>query len=342
MKIIKIWWHRFASPAKVRPICFLIGFLVVFFADETRGSSLLVGYASISPTQTSTWVAKELGLFGRYGPDAEIIFLGSGTRAAQALLSDNIPVALMAGQSVIAARARGANLVIVAGIVNRMDFLFVSGPGVRTPADLKGKRIAVSQFGTASHHAVLLALNRWGLDPATDKITIVQIGGQPARLLALETKASEATVLSPGYGGELQSKGYNVLANLAKLGIAYPQMSVVTTESYLASNEKIVEGICKALVAANSFVLDAKNKNAVMKILEKYLKISRTDQLEEHYRAAQEIIEKKPFPSSDAVASVIQLTAASDPAVAKLRAGSVIHRGIMERLERSGFIDQQQ
>jgi ABC-type nitrate/sulfonate/bicarbonate transport system substrate-binding protein len=69
----------------------LIGFLVVFFADETRGSSLLVGYASISPTQTSTWVAKELGLFGRYGPDAEIIFLGSGTRAAQALLSDNIP-----------------------------------------------------------------------------------------------------------------------------------------------------------------------------------------------------------------------------------------------------------
>ena len=334
--------NRFTAPVEIARCAFLIGLCVLSLARETRASSLLVGYASISPTQTSTWVAKEQGFYGRYGADAEIIFLGSGTRAAQALLSGNIPVALMAGQSAIAARARGGNLVIVAGIVNRMDFLFVSSPAVRKPEDLNGKRIAVSQFGSASHHAVLLALKRWHLDPGTDKITVVQIGGQPARLAALETKAADATVLSPGYGGELQGKSHNVLANLAKLGIPYPQMSVVTTESFLAANEKVLEGVLKALVAANAFVLNSKNKDAVMKVLSKYLKVSRADQLEEHYRAALEVTERKPFPSLDAIASVIQLTGATDPEVAKLRPENVMHRGIMERLERSGFIDQQQ
>lgn len=55
---------------------------------------------------------------------------------------------------------------MVAGIVNRMDFIFVSAPNVRRPEDLKGKRIAISQFGTASHHGVLLGLRRWDLEPA--------------------------------------------------------------------------------------------------------------------------------------------------------------------------------
>jgi ABC-type nitrate/sulfonate/bicarbonate transport system substrate-binding protein len=334
--------NRFAALAGIARRLFLIALCALSLTPQARASSLLVGYASISPTQTSTWVAKEQGFFSRYAGDTEIIFLGSGTRAAQALLSGNIPVALMAGQSAIAARARAGDLIIVAGIVNRMDFLFVSNPAVRKPEDLKGKRIAVSQFGSASHHAVLLALKRWHLDPVTDRITVVQIGGQPARLAALEAKAADATVLSPGYGGELQGKNHNVLANLAKLGIPYPQMSVVTTESFLAANEKVLEGVLKALVAANAFVLNAKNKETVMKVLSKYLKVSRADQLEEHYRVALEVIERKPFPSSDALASVIQLTGATDPEVAKLRPENVMQRGLLERLDRSGFIDQQQ
>jgi ABC-type nitrate/sulfonate/bicarbonate transport system substrate-binding protein len=334
--------NRFAALLGIARCALLIALCAPSLTPQARASPLLVGYASISPTQTSTWVAKEQGFFGRYRADAEIIFLGSGTRAAQALLSGNIPVALMAGQSAIAARARGGNLVIVAGIVNRMDFLFVSGPAVRKPEDLKGKRVAVSQFGSASHHAVLLALKRWHLDPGTDKITVVQIGGQPARLAALETKAADATVLSPGFGGELQGKNYSVLANLAKLGLPYPQMSVTTTESFLAANQNVVEGVLKALVAANAFILNAKNKDAVMKVLRKYLKVANADQLEEHCRATLEVTERKPFPSLDALASVIQLTGATDPEVAKLRPESVMHRNIMERIERSGFIDQQQ
>lgn len=59
-------------------------------------------------------------------------------------------------------------------------------------------------------------------------------------------------------------------------------------------------------------------------------------------RAALEVTEREPFPSLDALASVIQLTGATDPDVAKLRPESVMQRGVMESMERSGFIDQQQ
>jgi ABC-type nitrate/sulfonate/bicarbonate transport system substrate-binding protein len=70
---MKARMSRFAAPVGMARCAFLIGLCVLSLAREARASSLLVGYASISPTQTGTWVAKEQGFFGRYGADAEII-----------------------------------------------------------------------------------------------------------------------------------------------------------------------------------------------------------------------------------------------------------------------------
>ena len=93
----------------------------------------------------------------------------------------------MAGQAIISARARGADLVAVAGMVNKMNYIFVGSPSVKTPEDLKGKRIGTSQIGTASYHGVVLALKQWHLDARRDRITILQVGTQAARVASINS-----------------------------------------------------------------------------------------------------------------------------------------------------------
>ena len=138
-------------------------------AREAEGQQkFLMGYSSFSSNQTPLWVAKEEGLFKRYGSDPDLILIEGGTRGAQALISGDIPIMGMSGQPVISARARGADLTMIAGVVNKMNYIMVSSATVKKPEDLKGKRIGAAQAGTASYHAVLLGLKHWGLDAHWD------------------------------------------------------------------------------------------------------------------------------------------------------------------------------
>ena len=106
----------------------------------------------------------------------------------------------MSGQPVISARARGADLVMIAGVVNKMNYVLIGAPSVKKPEDLKGKRIGAAQAGTASDHAVLLGLKHWGLDARRDRITILQLGNQGARVASLQSGGSDAIIVNPGLG----------------------------------------------------------------------------------------------------------------------------------------------
>jgi ABC-type nitrate/sulfonate/bicarbonate transport system substrate-binding protein len=123
----------------------------------------LMGYSSFSANQTPIWIAKEEGLFKRFGTEPDLILIEGGTRGAQALISGDLPIMGMSGQPVISARARGSDLTMIAGTVNKMNYVLVGAPSVKKPEDLKGKRIGAAQAGTASYHGVLLGLSTGAL-----------------------------------------------------------------------------------------------------------------------------------------------------------------------------------
>lgn len=86
----------------------------------------LMGYSSFSANQTPIWVAKEEGLFKRFGTDPDLILIEGGTRGAQALISGDLPIMGMSGQPVISARARGSDLTMIAGTVNKMNYVLIA------------------------------------------------------------------------------------------------------------------------------------------------------------------------------------------------------------------------
>ena len=261
-------------------------------------TKFFLGYSSFSSNQTPLWVAKDEGLFKRYGSDPDLILIEGGTRGAQALISGDIPIMGMSGQPVISARARGADLTMFAGVVNKMNYILVTTPAIKKPEDLKGKRIGAAQAGTASYHAVLLGLKHWGLDARRDRITILQLGNQAARVGSLQSGGSDAIIVNPGLGPALKERGNLILADFTELPIPYPQQTMSIRERTLKTDPEFVERVLKGIVAGNSFSLDPRNKERVKQIIAKYLRLDRIDKAEEHYQSALKVLTAKPYVDS--------------------------------------------
>ncbi|MBI4524701.1 MAG: ABC transporter substrate-binding protein [Deltaproteobacteria bacterium] len=329
-----------------RRFCRVLGFVLsaslTIFCSAAYGQSrrVLLGYSSLSSNQTPVWVGKEEGFYKRFGLDAELILIEGGTRAAQALISGDMPAMFTAGQPIISARARGSDLVLIGGVVNKMNYILASAPAIKRPEDLRGKRVGITQIGSSSYHAVVLALKHWGLDPRKDRVTMLQVGNQAARVASLQTGGSDAVIVNPGLGTTLKERGFNVLADFTELPIPYPQQVLATRERTLKTDPDLLEKILKGFVAANSFCLDSKNKEKVKAVLVKYLRLESVNKAEEHYQSAMKVLPKKPYVELAGISSMIDFMAETDPLVAKVKAEEVINHSLLKRLDESGFIDQ--
>ncbi len=306
--------------------------------DAYGQTKVVIGYSSLSSNQAAIWVAKEAGFFKKAGLDTELVLVEGGTRGAQALISGDLPMLAMAGQPVISARARGSDLVLIAGLVNRMNYILAGAPAVKRPEDLKTKRIAVSQFGTSSYHAVILALKHWKMDAKRDGITLLQVGNQGARVASLQSGGSDAAIVNPGLGPALKARGLNILADFTELPVPYPQMVLATRESFLKNEPELAERILKAMVGANAFILEPKNKEGVKAVLAKYLRLGGPAEAEEHYQSALKVFSKKPFVDPKGISSMIEFMGETDPAVAALKPESVIHHALLKKLDDAGFL----
>ena len=115
----------------------------------------------------------------------------SGSLLSQALIAGNFDVALTRCTTPMLRRLRGSEQYIVANYSNHFNDVFLAAPEITSVKQLKGKRIAVSRFGSGSHILTNLVLKQAGLDPQKD-VTVLQIGNSAARLAAIMTRSIEA------------------------------------------------------------------------------------------------------------------------------------------------------
>src|SRR5918992_3803446 len=87
-----------------------------------------IGYPSLSFRQSNVWVAKEEGLFKKYGLEVEPIFLRGGQVATQALASGDPPIVNIG--TVVQANLQGYNLALVAAVQSKYDFYVFSRPEI--------------------------------------------------------------------------------------------------------------------------------------------------------------------------------------------------------------------
>ena len=301
------------------------------FAQLTK---LNVGYVGITSDNAAAFVARDSGIYARNGLDAQLIYFNSGTTAVTALITGETPISQTAGPGVINATMNGSDTVMIAGGNVTLDYWMLSRPEIKTPEQLKGGAVAISRFGSASDFIVRYALQRLGLTPVKD-VAILQVGSLTERLAAMETKRVQATVLAPPAMYQAQTRGFNMLVDIAALGLPYQATGVATTRKFIRERTDVVRRYIKAHIeAVHRFKTD---RETSMRVLAKSLALSDKLLLERTYDGAiaEHKLPAKQYPTLEGLKTIL----ASDPKAKAAKAEDFVDLRFIKELDDSGYID---
>jgi NitT/TauT family transport system substrate-binding protein len=324
-----------------RIVAVLVGFLFTLiginsFAAETI--KLLIAHGAISNNVAPLWIAREQGIFRKYGIEAELVFIIAG-RAMQAMLAGQVPVGLVGATHVVNANTGGGDFVMILGVQNSLDYLFIARPNIKSAEELKGKKVAIGTPAGSASLATYVSLDYLGLHPRRDNIVLLGIGGVPERLGAIRSGSVEATSLSPEFGQVVVSEGYRVLLNTAKENVPFQSAGLVVPRSMMKSNPQLVENLAKATVEGAAFVHKPANKEVVLKSLARNLRLDKPDRVEKAYEGLVGELPKKPCPTLEGVASVLKLMVQHglNAKAAQLKPEDVADLSLCKKFEESGF-----
>ncbi len=325
---------------RLLPLClfFLLGPPVadrpLFAADK-----LLVVHSALNMFETPLWIAKDKGLFRKHGLDLDTIYIPSGTMGMQALLGGETKILAADGSSAMNARLRGAPVKIFLGMVNYYPNPFFSTPEIKSPADLKGKKIAVTRIGSSSYTATVMLLKKLGLEESKD-YTIMQLGSTQNRLAALTKGLIQGTTLSAPESVMARNAGMKVLvpaSEIIKLGVTIQHQSGDVMESSLRGDfRSVIKSFTRGYLEGVREVY--RSKEETMKALGKYTRISDPQVLSASYDEAYQAIEKEGSPGEAGIEVMLGELAKSDPRALSARPADFIDGSIIAELAKEGFI----
>jgi NitT/TauT family transport system substrate-binding protein len=317
--------------------------LILAAASAGAQDRIRVGLSSISATSGSIWVAEEKGLFKKHGANVEVIFIGGGaSRVVSALLAGEIQFSVGGGDAVIRAALRGAETVLAFSPMNRGLQRLIVRPDIRTPAELKGKRVSITRFGSAGHWAFQLFVKRWGMRP--EDFVLVQLEASPAMFANLEKGGTEGSVLTMPSFFVAEEKGYRTLADPAEMDIYYLQNSVDSTRSYLKANRAQAVRFAKGLMEGIAYF--KKYKKESVEVLQKKLRIQSAQEKDLKYlESSYNLLATKYYnptllANPKAIEASLEFIAASEPKARGADARLFVDESIVKEIEASGFIKQ--
>ena len=284
------------------------------------------------------FVAKDAGIFQKYGLDAQVVNVRSGPVGMSALASGETQfhVGSATGAS-IGAMAGGLDLVFIAGLINKLDGTFVVTPNVRTPADLKGKRVGLQSIGGGVWMFTMLAFEHWGLNPERDHIQLRVIGDQSVLAQAIASGIIDGAYLGYTFGAQMERQGFRVLADLAKIGVPYQGLGVMARRSFVDRSPDIAERTLRAAVETIGFINKPDNKTAVTRSLAKALRLQKMEDAEAGYEMMKILYDRRIYPDVDGLRNVIRLLGKTSEQVRRLKVEDIIDDRIVRKLEKEGL-----
>ena len=287
------------------------------------------------------WVADEEGYFKKQGLTIKQVNISGGTQGAQMMVSGSVDVSYDDPITCIVSTAGGVPVNVIVGGTPSLAYLIVGGPGIKTVADVKGKRVGSSGLGlSASRLALLVGLRRFGIDADKGQATIVAAGQEPERIAGLSTGAIAATVISPEYRTKLEQLGVNMLADLRTLNIPWETSSVITTAKNVQTKRDMLDRVVRAILQAHAFILNPANRERIVNLMTTQLALKNQQDAADVYDDLLKFyVFKKPYPTGEGFANVISEVAKTLPKAAGLKYEDVVDTSILEKLDKSGFID---
>ena len=298
---------------------------------------ITIGYSAIAGLFGYMYVSVDGGYFRRNGFDAALVYIGPGAKCAQTIVSGDIEMGTPSPGVSLGANLGGGDLVFVAGVDRRLALALVVLPEIKSVADLRGKTIGVSQAGTSIEYGARYILEKHGLKPGED-VKILQTGGHPNSLAALEKKLLAGAVLSFPTRSLARKAGLVELVDLGHEEVSYPGGALTVRRGYLDGNPDVVRRMVRAYVEGiHRYRTD---KAFAVRTVARYARTTDFAAVEETYNGlANALVGPKPYVPREGVVESIKALSARRPDAAKLDAKRFIRDEFVKELDDSGFID---
>jgi len=313
----------------------LIVFLLIFSADAGAQEKLRVGLGSISLQSGLVHIAKDRGLFAKYGLTVESIYIPGGSTNVQVLLSGNLDLSQLSGAPGVAANLEGADIVYFAGLLDKLNYQLIARSDIKSIEQLKGKKFAVSRYGSSADFGMRAILRRVGIDPVKEA-TILQIGDEPARIAAITSGNVDGTVVNAPFSSEAERLKLNVLADSVKMNIPFFNTGLLGSRRFLEKQDAKVMNFLRAYL--ESIRILKTERDYSVKALGQFTRVQNLKALQEGYDYFNNQLQPVPYPSVEAMQAVIAQIAETSPKARNIDAKSYVNDRYLKRLEEEGFV----
>ena len=269
-------------------------------AQELR--RILYG-TTASPSHLPIWVAKDAGYFEKIGLNVEPVQILGGSLISLAIITGDLPFSGAGAESVVAARAAGGDVVLLACPVDADPVYLITRPEIKSAQDLKGQASAVTRYGSTTHFYLRAALKHVGLNPDKD-MTILQLGAGPEMVIALDRGAIAAAALTTRYAIPFLQRGWPVLVDLSSTDLVYPSSCVTSSRAFIRAEPKTTHDFLGAYVAGIHLI--KKNHTFAQKSFAKWMREKDVAIVKKTVEAYARLFKTAPYVPDKGIENVIQ------------------------------------
>jgi NitT/TauT family transport system substrate-binding protein len=312
-------------------VCHAVG------ATEAQAQGLKrikIGYPSLSFRQSNVWVAREMGLFNKYGLEVEPILFRGGQVATQALVSGDPPIVNIG--TVVQATIQGHNVVLIAAVETKYDLIIFTRPGITQLEQLKGKRIGITGFNSATHYASIILARHLNAD--LKEFNLTPAGLDTERIASVQSGVIDATYLSSSAAPLGRRVGLTEHISIGDLGVEVQGNGFATSRPYIASNRDVVKSALKGFVEAIYFVYA--NKKETQRVFAKYMRTNDAAVLEDSYNGYINSIPKKPYPTLKGIQFMLDVLTPTLPQAKNFKPEQFVDLSFLQELEKEGFFNE--
>ncbi len=271
-------------------------------AESAKLTPLRLAYSAISVNQAIPWIAVEAGHFKKHGLDVEVIHASSIT-ALQALLAGEVSVAQSVTDACVSANLSGADTLFLGAILDKPLYSFIVNGKIKTPQDLKGKRVGVTRFGATPDALARSMLKMWNLDPATD-VQMIQLNEMGLLVQGLVNGVIDAAPISIPSNIRAKNLGFVELFDMTKIGKPYITGTVVTRQRFIDGQRDTAKRFMRGFLEGMKTYLE--NEEFSVKIIQKWTRAKNRDEVKEAYAIQAQHMLRIPRTSLDGVRTILE------------------------------------
>jgi NitT/TauT family transport system substrate-binding protein len=306
-------------------------------SGAVAADKLVVLYSARVMSQSMPWIAQEAGLFRKYDLDLQLVYVGGGPPAAAAALAGDTEVTLVGASSIVRPFVQGSrDLAFIGAIKNILTHSVLAKPNIKTPENLRGKKIGVTRIGSNPHYFAVQALRHFGLD--SRDVAYIQTGGAPETLAALVSESIDAAVLTSPTDSQAIGLGYQYVIYGPDLRIPYAATTLVTRRPIMAKRPQVLSRFMRAM--AESAKILHTDKEFTYRVLGKQLRLDDRKILEASYNSEIKALEPRMSIKPEPFQATLDEISPTEPRAKSVKPQDLVDARYLDEMQKSGFFGQ--